>query len=508
MKSRILALLLCLVLIASACLMTACGKKKNTVAETEAPAPVEVTVTDDEARQVALAAFLKGIDAIRKGGVTFTGKFAGSSTKKNKEGEFVTKNFDLTLDLKYNAEKFAAVATGTAGESSGTFEAYFDGSLFATLSTEGEKSEGDVFFIDDFAGVVPGGTMLAGDDSDYTAAIDKILALIDLDKLAAQINTAAKGAVVIKTDGISYSVSVSSDALFDVEIGMLNVIKGSGDKKVSELFDALVGEGSFAKLQETLEKFSGTSKVSELIPEVEAALTEIGVKVDALYEFLAPVFGVTGEGAANQVKATLTGMVEDLTIDDAIALAAERASAMRGSMFGKKNKAPEQQYQGVEQYQSAPGGEPAASMEPAPTTGESGPEMNYATIVGMIMNFSEMKVNDAIALLNKVESFDISTETDPVIAEMTGLKAAVKCDLTVTCDARLNPTKIELAASVDSSKLPADRQKEGESQNFTLTVSAEIKSSVDVAPSAAVQAKIAEVKEARETAPADEGESN
>ena len=499
MKSRILAFLLCLVLVASGCLMTACGKKKTTPAATEAPAPVEVT--DDAARQVALAAFFKGIDAIRKGGVSFTGKFAGSSTEKNEEGAFVTDNFDLTLDLKYNNEKFDAVATGTAGDSSGTFEAYFDGALFAILSTEGEKSDGSVFFIDDFAGFVPGGMMLAGDGGDYTAALDKILALIDLDKLAAKINSTAKGAVVIKTDGTSYSVSVSSDALFDVEIAMLNVIKGSGDKTVAELFDALVGEGSFAKLQATLEKFSGTSKVSELIPEVEAALTEIGVKVDALYEFLAPVFGVTGEGAANQVKATLTGMAADLTIDDAIALATEKVTQMIGSMFGGEKNAPEQ-YQGVEQYQSAPGGEPAASVEPAPTTGESGPEMNYATIVGMITTYSEMKVNDLIAGLNKVESFDISTETDPVIAEMTGLKAAVKCDLTVTCDATLNPTKIELTASLDSSKLPADMQEEGESQNFTLTVSAEIKPSVDVAPSTAMQAKINEVKAERAKAAA------
>ena len=498
MKSRILAFLLCLVLVASGCLMTACGKKKTTPAATEAPVAVEVT--DDTARQVALAAFFKGIDAIRKGGVTFTGKFAGSSTEKNEEGALVTENFDLTLDLKYNAEKFDAVASGTAGASSGTFEAYFDGTLFAIFSTEGEESDGSVFFIDDYAGFVPGGTMLAGDNGDYTAAIDKILALIDLDKLAAKINTAAKGAVVIKTDGTSYSVSVSSDALFDVEIAMLNVMKNSGDKTVAELFDALVGEGSFAKLQATLEKFSGTSKVSELIPEVEAALTEIGVKVDALYEFLAPVFGVTGEDAANQVKATLTGMASDLTIDDAIALATEKVTQMIGSMFGGEKNAPESQ--SVEQYQSAA---PGAELEGEGESSESEEpqmELNYASIVGMIMNVAEMKVNDAIAALNKVESFDISTETDPVIAEMTGLKAAVKCNLTVTCDARLNPTKVDLTASIDSSKLPAEMQEEGESQNFTLTVSAEIKSSVEVAPSAALQAKINEVKEERAKVPA------
>ncbi|MBO4284364.1 MAG: hypothetical protein J5958_07065 [Clostridia bacterium] len=500
MKSRILALLLCLVLIASACLMTACGKKKNTTAETE---PAAVEVTDDAARQVALAAFLKGIDAIRKGGVTFTGTLVGSSTEKNEEGALVTDNFDLSLDLKYNAEKFDAVATGTAGSDSGTFEAYFDGSLFAILSTEDGKSDGSVYFIDDFAGFVPGGAMLAGEDDDYTAIFDQILALIDFDKVAANVNAAAKGAVVIKTNGTTYTVSVSSDALFDFEIATLNILKDSGDKTVAELFDALVGEGSFAKLQATLAKFSGTSKVSELIPELEAALTDAGIKVDALYEFLAPYLGVTGEGVVNQVKSMLTGMTSELTIDDAISMVVEKVQQMIGSMFGmgEKQNYPDE-YQVAEQYQSAPGGEPATSEEPAPTTGEAGPELNYATIVGMITTYSEMKVNDLIAGLNKVESFDISAETDPVIAEISGLKEAIKFNVTVTCDATLNPTKIDLNATVDSSKLPAEMQEEGESQNFTLTVSAEIKSSVDVAPSTAMQAKIDEVKRERAAAAA------
>ena len=209
---------------------------------------------------------------------------------------------------------------------------------------------------------------------------------------------------------------------------------------------------------------------------------------------------MTGEDAANQVKATLTGMASDLTIDDAIALATEKVTQMIGSMFGGEKNAPESQ--SVEQYQSAA---PGAELEGEGESSESEEpqmELNYASIVGMIMNVAEMKVNDAIAALNKVESFDISTETDPVIAEMTGLKAAVKCNLTVTCDARLNPTKVDLTASIDSSKLPADMQEEGESQNFTLTVSAEITPSVEVAPSAALQAKINEVKEERAKVPA------
>ena len=503
MKTRLLALLLCLLLVASACLLTACGKKKKNAEVVE--------VTDDAARQVAIASFLKGIDAIRKGGVTFTGTLVGSSTEKNEEGALVTENFDLTLELKYNNEKFDAIASGTAGSDRGTFEAYFDGELFATLSTEGEVSEGDVFFLNDAAAFVPGSSLLAGDDGDYTAALDKLATLIDFDKVAANINSAAKGVIVVKTNGTIYTVSVSSDALFDFAIATLNILKDSGDKTVAELFDALLGEGSFNKLKTTLEKFSGTSKVSELIPELEAVLTDLGVNVDALYEFLAPFFGVTGDGVVNQMKAMVTGMTSELTIDDAISMAQQKITEMLSnmfrSMFGLESENAPESYQGVEQYQSAPGGEPEVG-EGSPASEESAMELNYATIVGMILGYSEMKVNDLFAELNKEPDFDIATEAEAAIAEVSGVKEALKFDVTVTCDGELNPTKIELNATIDSSKLPADMQEEGESQNFTLSIVAEVKASVDLAPSAAIQAKIAEAKKARETAPAGEGENN
>ena len=118
MKTRILALLLCLLLVASACLMTACGKKNKEVA-------------DDEEREVALASFMKGVESIRKGGVVFTGTIKGTSTDhhwndETGEMELKTEDIDLKLSLKYNNETFDAVAEGKAGGDSGKFEIYFD----------------------------------------------------------------------------------------------------------------------------------------------------------------------------------------------------------------------------------------------------------------------------------------------------------------------------------------------------------------------------------------------
>ena len=55
MKNRLLAFLLCLILIVSSFLFTGCGKKK----ETEVTAPEE--------RQAALAGFLRGVEALREG---------------------------------------------------------------------------------------------------------------------------------------------------------------------------------------------------------------------------------------------------------------------------------------------------------------------------------------------------------------------------------------------------------------------------------------------------------
>ena len=465
MKTRLLALLLCFVLIASLFVMTACGTKKNS------------EVTDDEEREVALASFMKGIESIRKGGITVTGTLKGSSTDKDETGALKTENVDLTLSLKYNNEKFVAVAEGTAGDETGKFEFYFDGETVGMLSTEGDKTEGDVYFLEDAAQMLPDSFAFLAED--YSEIIDQVLALIDLDKVAANISAATKDVVSIKTNGKNYTVTVSSDAIFDSVLNTLNILKNSGDKKVSVLIDELAGEGTFAKLQATLEKYEGTDTLDTVLPDLEAALTDLGIKVDALYAFVGQFLGVTGEDVGAQVKTMLTGMLSEMTVNDLVAMLAGKL----GLGFGAN-----------EPYQSEVPGEVGA------TGGDDDDEeaaLTYEDLVQMILSFADMKVNDLFAMLGAGEGdepFDIATETAEAIETVSAVKEALKFNLSVTCDKKLNPTSVELKASVDTSKLPADMVDEGEVTKLDLSISAEIKSSVEVAPSAAMAAKIADEK--------------
>ena len=469
MKNRLLALLLCLVLIASLFAMTACGTKKNS------------EVTDDEEREVALASFMKGVESIRKGGITVTGTLKGSSTDKDETGALKTENIDLTLSLKYNDEKFVAVAEGTAGDETGKFEFYFDGETVGMLSTEGDKTEGDVYFLEDAAQMLPDSFAFLAED--YSEIIDQVLALIDLDKVAANISAATKDVVSIKTNGKTYTVTVSSDAIFDSVLNTLNILKNSGDKKVSVLIDELVGEGTFAKLQATLEKYEGTDTLDTVLPDLEAALTDLGIKVDALYAFVGQFMGVTGEDVGAQVKTMLTGMLSEMTVNDLVAMLAGKL----GLGFGAN-----------EPYQSEVPGEVGA------TGGDEADEeaaMTYEDLVQMILSFADMKVNDLFAMLGAGEGdepFAIATETAEAIETVSAVKEAIKFNLSVTCDKKLNPTSVELTASVDTSKLPADMVDEGEVTKLDLSISAEIKSSVEVAPSTAMAAKIADAQSARE----------
>ena len=519
MKTKLLALLLCFVLVASLFLMSACsfGKKKGS-SETEAEATAAaVEVTDAQARQVALAAFLKGINAIRKGGITFTGTLKGTSIEKvdkdeyeneneapaaegTEADEFKTENFDLALTLKYNDEKFDAIASGTAGDDTGTFEAYFDGELFAILSAEG----GEVYFLEDAAEMIPfgvGAMISAGEDGDYTAFVDQILTLIDFDKVAANVNDKAQGIFVIKTTGTTYTVTFSSDALFDVAAGIVNILKDSGDKPASALFDALLGEGSFAKLQETLEKFDGTDTLDTVLPEVEQVLTDLGIKVDALYEFIAPFFGVTATEEATagaQMKAMATGMLSEMTINEAISMAEQKI----GALFGGNKKQAE--YVTVEPYQSAgPDAEPAAAAE---EQNEEEGGLTYDAIVAMVLGYAEMNVNDLVASLIKKNDFDIATEVAPASGYIDALKEAIKATVSVTCDAQLNPTKIDLSLVIDTTNLPEEMQEEGELTQINLTINAEIKANVDITPSEGMQAQIATEKAARNAVPAPQEE--
>ena len=470
MKTRLLALLLCFVLIASLFVMTACGTKKNS------------EVTDDEEREVALASFMKGVESIRKGGITVTGTLKGSSTDKDETGALKTENIDLTLSLKYNDEKFVAVAEGTAGDETGKFEFYFDGETVGMLSTEGDKTEGDVYFLEDAAQMLPDSFAFLAED--YSEIIDQVLALIDLDKVAANISAATKDVVSIKTNGKTYTVTVSSDAIFDSVLNTLNILKNSGDKKVSVLIDELAGEGTFAKLQTTLEKYDGTDTIASILPDLEAALTDLGIKVDALYAFIGQFMGLTGEDVGVQVKAQLTVTLSDMTLNDVVVMLSGKLGL--DAMFGSG------------EY------EPYEANMPTSIGGiEDGDDdeeeaaLTYEDLVQMILSFADMKVNDLFAMLGAGEGdepFAIATETAEAIETVSAVKEALKFNLSVTCDKKLNPTSVELKASVDTSKLPADMVDEGEVTKLDLSISAEIKSSVEVAPSTAMAAKIADEK--------------
>ncbi|MBP5349172.1 MAG: hypothetical protein J6Z13_02290 [Clostridia bacterium] len=480
MKTRILALLLCLLLVASACLMTACGKKSKEVA-------------DAEEREVALASFMKGVESIRKGGAVFTGTIKGTSTDhhwndETQEMELKTEDIDLKLSLKYNNETFDAVAEGKAGDDSGKYEIYFDGKLVGMLSLdENDVADGQVYFLEDAGEILPSSVSFLAED--YSAIIDQVLALIDLDKVAANISAATKDVISIKTNGKTYTVTVTSDAIFDLAVAKLTILKDSGDKTVAELFDALVGEGSFAKLKTTLEKYEGTDTIAEILPDLEAALTDFGINVDALYAFIGQFLGVEGEDAGAQVKLMLTGMLSEMTINDAIAGLAKTFGL--DEMFGAGEA---QTYEA--NMPTLFGGDDDDEEEE-----ESG--ITYEMFVQMLLSFSQMKVNQLFAMFDEDaaaegEEFDIAVSAAEAIETVNAIKEAIKFSLSVTCDKKLNPTAIELKASVDTTKLPEDMQEEDEVTKIDLSISAEIKSSVEVAPSTAMQAQIAAAESARE----------
>lgn len=475
MKTRLLAFLLCLVLVLSACLMTACGSKSNKDDKV-------VEVTDDEARETALASFFKGVDAIRNGGIVFTGSLKGSSTGKDESGQTKTEAFDLTLALNFNDGQFDAVAEGTADGESGKGEIYFDGTLIGMLGKgEGEEAEFDVYFLDDVAGKLPVPGLTPDEEGEYIEILDKVSALIDYDKVAENIAKATKDFIVIQTKGKAYVISVSSDKVFDAVLGILNTVKNSGDMKVSELIDALCGAGTWAKVVATLDKYEGTTKLSVLLPDVEALLADAGIKVDALYAFVGEMMGLTaapGSTLADQVKETVTGLLGEMTVNDAI-----------GLIGGGNNK--EADF-GAEDA----GGEYEETEE----------TMTYEDIVATIKQYAAMTVNELGAALKMMDgedptqaTFDIATEIAPAIEYVTAFKEAIKFNLSVTCDKTLNPTAIDLTVTLDTTKLPEDMK--ADAANLTLTINAEIKDAVTVTPSEAMAAKIADAKAERQTTP-------
>lgn len=517
MKTRLLAFLLCFVLVLSACLMTACGGKNAKVVE----------VTDDEARETALASFFKGIDALRHGGIVITGSVKGSATETDDAGATKTNPIDITLTLNYNDEKFDAVAEGTADGEDGRYEIYFDGTLVGLIGQGGEKEpEGEVHFLDDEVEKLPIPGLTPDEQGEYTAILDQIMTLIDFDKVAANISNATKGVIVVSTKGKNYVITASSDGLFDIALNTLNVLKESGDKTVAELLDALCGEGTSEKLLAELGEIQGTDKLVDLLPKLEAALSDLGLKVDATYDFIAKT--VMGEDATGeQLKGFLLTMLGDMTLDEGIEFLFNKISEMIGTIIGSIF---DSMINGAEEEEIGEGEvEPMNSADPTAAgavddenDGETDDELddeeenvvpNWAMISGMIQGFLTGNVNDSFGTFfgtDKDETtgepipFDIAAEVEPAIAVVTALKDAIKFNVTVTCDGKLNPTAVDLTLSVDTEKFPEEL--EADPANVTLTLSAKIKDNVTVTPSAEMAAKIeaAKTERAREEVPAGE----
>ena len=499
MKTKFLAFLLCLILVASSCLFAGCGKKNE-----------EKEVVAAEERTATLASFFKGMEELRKTGIVFTGTVKGSETAK----DGTVKPIDLTLSLKYFNQTFAAIASGKVDGGSGTYEVFFDGSVLASLDqTVGKETEYDVDFVEDALKKIPALGTGTSEDGAFSALSDQIVALIDLDKVAAKLEPASSGIVVIKKSGSTYTVTVTSDAIFDAALSVLNTVKGSGDKKVSELFDALVGAGSFEKLMTELEKYSGSDKVSTLVPVIEAQLADCGVKVDSVYEFVGKLITNT-ECTADQVRGLLYSYVGEMTIDDALALGTSKAnksaddpadvttdgegvSEGEGTLYGEDGTVGEA-YEGGDEEGYGFGDEDAAEEDIAAEGAGMFDELTYDGLVAMLAQFAGMKVNDLLAAY-VAPDFNLDATLTPVIAKVEACKQAINCTLSVTCDKKLNPTEIALNLSVDTTKLPADF--EADPATVTMEIKAEVKSSVTVAPSAALKAKIEE-EAAKRTAPA------
>ncbi|MBP5609860.1 MAG: hypothetical protein J6X72_00765 [Clostridia bacterium] len=499
MKSRILALLLCLVMLASVCLMTACGKKK------------EVEITDETERTEALGSFLKGIDEIRKGGMVATGSVKGYTTEKKEDGSISRDDIDLTLALNYFNQTFDATASGTTNGKAGTFEAFFNGTVFATISTEGNgKPEYDVQFVSDLMGKAP-----LALDAETTALLDQILALIDLDKVAENLAASTDGILVVKKKGSDYVVSMSSDAFFDEAIRILNIVKNSGEGTVGELIDALLGEGTSEKIMTELGAISGTDKLVDLLPKLEAALSDLGIKVDAAYD-LAAKLSMGEEATGAQFKQLLTGMLGQMTLDDGFAFVYNKISEMIGAMFSSMFNSAfgDEDEDGAEvevapMQSPEPAGEPAGEGEEEEEEEEESGAPTWAYIYGMIEGFVSAKVNDAFGMIFGSEKdettgapkpFDVSAEVTPIIGYAAALKTAIQFSATVTCNKKLVPKKAEISLSVNTTDLPAEM--EMDAAELTLTINAEIKSSVTVAPSAALQTAINDETAKKAAAPA------
>jgi len=558
MKTRLLALLLCLVLVASALLMTACGGSKkddSTDAATDAAtspaadkgtaaatgsgaAPADTaavtgngdTAEEEAARAAALGNFLKGIEQASEGGIAFTGTIKGTHTFTNHNWETntderQTETIDLNLALNYFQYVLDATMSGTVGDGDNVdVEFFYDGELVAVYSNTPEEEEGpayEVYFLEDvlsdFSGAADLPSLVMTDtDADFAASMEEFAKLFDYDKLGVSANALTKNVLVFEqVNENTYKVSFVSDKVFDAALNLLNVVKANKDGTVGELIDALFGAGTVDKIKAELDKYHGSDKLKDILPDLEKTLGDLGLKVDDAYAYAADLFnqftGATGEEAMDGegMREMVISLCAELTVNDAISMAVSMSAGFGDDDEGWEDdgygwdddygweddgEEEEYEYQGaVDRLESAMPGMPTIPGLVSPM-GEDG-EMTYESIKASVVAFMDVKVSD-LALLMGVE--DIGAIVDMGISYVTAFKEAFKVEASVITDKDFVPTEATLTIKIDTTKLPAEM--EVDPTVLTIECKAEIKSTLNVAPiNSTLNGKISEAKAAKET---------
>jgi len=479
MKHRILALLLCLVLISSALFLTACELGSS---KTEKDGEVEVTASK-------LGSFIAGVDKVRKGGLT-----ADMTIKETISDSGWTKVVNTSSKLKYNNGRFTLAETGKikytysgdTQEYDYTGETYFDGSVFATMTASNGKLYKEIYLLDEevddlrdeFASSEETAwiaDLLGGEGFDALPWLDSVLGLIDFAKAAELVLPSLGGRFKMEKKDGAYLVTFDSDAAVDAEIALLNTVKKNLNGKASDLFDALLGTGKFAGLKTELAKYHGSDRFSDLLPKLETALADSGLNVDGVYDFFAAKVNENRSDSdkmtGKQLKQKLLDKCGEMTVNDVIALGAEEID-LEGHFDPKT-------------------GEFVFQEDVSPT---------YDDILAAVNAFEGWTAKQAIGLMtgngenwDKINAegkrIDIADIIDDAVSEANEYKEAYNAKVTVTCDGKFVPTAVSETVSINTAGMDDDGVTVA-----TLTLTAEVKSDVTVEPSAILQAEIDKVK--------------
>lgn len=422
MKTKLLAFLLCLVMLGSVCLLTACGVGGNS-SDTTTDATTEAPATEAPASYPEVASLLKGVDAVRKSGMTFTGSFTVPA-----------EDVDYSMNGDYLAGKFR-VLTEDKCLDEGEYDKYetvFDGAGFYWLNEWGDERYSD----DDFDAVIVGdmldyalddkmvtvftalfspSSLFSLDKVDYTKVFDKLVSRIDLDDVAELIGPLVSKISPSQNADLTYTASFTSDAFFAAVEADLKDAKAIGEKTVEALFDSVVGNGAFAQIKTVLNQYNGTDKVSDLIPAVESALAESGIQANDVYDLVAEY--IPAEITGEQIRALLTEKLADWTIDDAISYAL--AMAMDSEF---------------------------------PTDAEgSGATLNYAAVLGMIDQYAGAKLNE---LIKTATGYNAVEMIDTAITVLNVCKKVCRFQLTFDFDREFVPTKMNQTFSIYADEIP------------------------------------------------------